>query len=92
MRCQNLLLGDIIEQCNMAMKKGKLEKLEKKLYSRNTPDIIDKGRTEFKRDDEEVENLEETKEIKEKWQDAKASGFDELATKVSNMAQKNIVL
>ncbi len=69
-------------------KREKLEKLEKKLYSRNTPDIIDKGRTEFKRDDEEVENLEETKEIKEKWQDAKASGFDELATKVSNMAQK----
>jgi hypothetical protein len=29
-------------------KKGKLNRLEKQLYSRNTPDIIDTGRSEFK--------------------------------------------
>lgn len=69
-------------------KREKLEKLEKKLYSRTAPDIIDKGRTEFKKDIEEVENLGEEVEKKEKWQGAKASGFDELAAKVSNMAQK----
>ena len=59
-------------------KKDKLNKLEGKLYSRNTPNIIDAGRTDFK---------EENKEVKDDWQDVKASGFDELAAKMSQVAQ-----
>lgn len=65
-------------------KKEKLNRLEKKLYSRNAPNIIDEGRTKLNPADEE--NMEE--EVKENWQDTKTSSFDELAAKVANMTHK----
>jgi hypothetical protein len=69
-------------------KKEKLDKLERKLYSRNTPNIIDTGRSDFKGTIGGVSGLEQKEEVKESWGDAKNSGFDELAKKVSNMATK----
>jgi hypothetical protein len=69
-------------------KKEKLDKLEKKLYSRNVPNIIDKGRSEFGPKDSSQYEEEEKKEVKENWGESKAGGFDELASKVSQMAHK----
>jgi len=66
-------------------KKEKLVKLERKLYSRNAPYIIDTGRSEFKGAGESTGNMEENKEI---WPEMKKDNFDELARKVVNMAQK----
>jgi hypothetical protein len=66
-------------------KKEKLDKLERKLYSRNAPYIIDTGRSEFKGAGESTGNMEENKEI---WPEMKKDNFDELARKVVNMAQK----
>lgn len=60
-------------------KKENLNRLEKKLYSRNTPSIIDEGRSEFTKDEEEVETG---------WQSVKNNSFDELAAKMASMAQK----
>lgn len=60
-------------------KKENLNRLEKKLYSRNTPDIMDKGRTELVGEEEMVNTS---------WQDAKNSSFDELASRMSRVAQK----
>jgi len=69
-------------------KKEKLQKLERKLYSRNTPDIIDAGRSELK---DEKENSRETigsESVNENgWQDIKKNNFDELAAKMSRVAQ-----
>jgi hypothetical protein len=65
-------------------KKEKLDKLEKKLYSRNAPNIIGEDKSESN----QSHSREEEMEVKESWQDTKASGFDELAAKMSNMAQK----
>jgi hypothetical protein len=59
-------------------KREKLEKLERKLYSRNTPNIIDKGRSTL---NPLINREDET--IKEDWQNPKAGGFDELASKFS---------
>jgi hypothetical protein len=64
-------------------KKEKLERLQKKLDSRNAPDIIDTGRSEFN----QTTSLEELSSAKESWQETENSNFDELAKKVSNMAQ-----
>lgn len=66
-------------------KKEKLEKLERKLYSRNAPNIIDTGRSEFRGTGEEMDNI---MAAKEEWPEIKKSSFDELAMKVANMAQK----
>ncbi len=66
-------------------KKDKLNRLERKLYSRNAPNIIDPGRSEFDR--ELHSGLEQAGEVRENWQDVKANGFDELAAKVSRAAQ-----
>lgn len=66
-------------------KRERLSRLEKKLYSRGAPEIIDSGRSEFGSEDT-TENLEE-KEIKEDWQDVKTSSFDELAAKVAGATQ-----
>jgi len=63
-------------------KKEKLNRLERKLYSRNAPNIIDTGRSELKSDEEGA------KETKESWQSVGENSFDELARKVSNMAHK----
>mgnify|MGYP001596239041 FL=1 len=73
-------------------KKEKLDRLERKLYSRNTPNIIDKGRTELNPPTDSNNTVgageEERGEVKENWQGTRAGSFDELAAKVSNMAQK----
>ena len=66
-------------------KKEKLNRLERKLYSRNTPNTIDNGRSKFNSSND-TDN--EGEEIKESWQNSKAGGFDELAARVSKMAQK----
>ncbi|KKQ78056.1 MAG: hypothetical protein A3A96_02830 [Candidatus Zambryskibacteria bacterium RIFCSPLOWO2_01_FULL_39_39] len=63
-------------------KKEKLERLERKLYSRNISNIDHTERSEFN------PRIEEPEGIKENWQNAKSNGFDELAAKVSKMAQK----
>ena len=69
-------------------KKEKLNQLERKLYSRNAPPIIDTGRSEFKGGSREMENIEKIEDIKEGWQDIKENSFDELAKRVSNMTQQ----
>ncbi|MFA6269611.1 MAG: hypothetical protein WC657_00135 [Candidatus Paceibacterota bacterium] len=69
-------------------KREKLDRLERKLYSRNAPDIIDKGRSDLSVEKKEEFNNTEDSEIKENWQDQKAGSFDELTSKISNMAQK----
>lgn len=63
-------------------KKEKLNRLERKLYSRNAPDIIDEGRSKLD------SSVSEGEEVKEDWQNHKTSSFDELAAKVSNMARR----
>lgn len=60
-------------------KKEKLEKLEKKLYSRNAPPVIDTGRTDFK--------AKEPEPVQTEWQGVKNNSFDELAAKMSRVAQ-----
>jgi hypothetical protein len=66
-------------------KKEKLNRLEKKLYSRNTPNVIDPGRSQFS-------NLEEFKkdsvETPEDWSKIKRNNFDELAARMARVAQK----
>lgn len=69
-------------------KREKLDRLERKLYSRNAPDIIDKGRSELNTERNQEENLSMEAGIKENWQEQKAGSFDELAARVSKMAQK----
>jgi len=68
-------------------KREKLNRLEKKLYSRNNPDIIDVGRSDLKptEDNDPPANL--TEENEKSWQSTKTSRFDELAANVSNMAR-----
>jgi hypothetical protein len=63
-------------------KKEKLERLEKRLYSRNAPNIIDSGRSEFK----QKNTMDDFDEPKEDWSDVKNDKFDQLAKKVSYMA------
>lgn len=67
-------------------KKEKLNRLERKLYSKSAPNIIDTGRSDFTRPDDESE--EDAKNVNENWQDIKTSDFDQLAAKVSQMSQK----
>jgi hypothetical protein len=72
-------------------KKEKLNRLERKLYSRNTPNIIDKGRSDFNQSSDQggiVGIGEENEKIKESWTGSKTGGFDELAAKVSRMANR----
>lgn len=59
----------------------KLNRLEKKLYSRSAPSIIDTGRTELK------EDMGKNEEIKTDWPNVKTNSFDELAAKMSKVAQ-----
>jgi len=68
-------------------KREKLNKLTNKLYSRNTPNIIDTGRSDFKQTEDSgpIENLGE--EGEKSWQSTKTSRFDELVANVSNMAR-----
>ena len=68
-------------------KREKLNRLEKKLYSRNAPDIIDTGRSDFKPSVDEPEENPIIGETKEGWQSAKTGRFDELAANVSKMAR-----
>ncbi len=67
-------------------KKEKLDNLERKLYSRNAPDIIENKAPAAPLSSYDEEETPE--EVKENWQDAKANSFDEMASKVSKMAQK----
>lgn len=72
-------------------KKEKLDKLERKLYSRNAPEIIDKGRTKFGegRIDEEIfprARTENPQALGVAWHTEKKNNFDELAAKMSKMA------
>lgn len=69
-------------------KKEKLDRLERKLYSRSSPDIIDSGRSELKEVNGKKGSGTEKEEVKENWQNVKPSGFDEMAAKFSNMAQR----
>lgn len=64
-------------------KKGKLNRLEKKLYSRNAPNMIDPGRSRFSQDDLNSDDLN----LKEKWDEIDNDNFDKLAKKFSNLAQ-----
>jgi hypothetical protein len=74
-------------------KKEKLNRLERKLYSRNTPTIIDGNRSELNSSSDEEEKSIRGEETKEDWQDAKTNGFDELAAKVSPIAgRKNTIV
>lgn len=59
-------------------KKEKLDKLERKLYSRNAPPIIDTGRTDFE--------VKEAEPVETEWQGVKNNSFDELAAKMSRVA------
>ena len=65
-------------------KRDRLEKLEKKLYSRNAPGILDEGRSEL---NTIADGEEERKEVNESWDDVRTSGFDELAARVSKLAE-----
>jgi hypothetical protein len=67
-------------------KKEKLDRLERKLYSRNTPDIIDKGRSELKNEDKEVETSSDLGKVE--LQETKVSAFDELAKRVSEATEQ----
>lgn len=60
----------------------KLNRLERKLYSRSAPNILDSGRSELGQADEEAGG-----QANESWQDLRQNSFDELAAKVSNAAQ-----
>jgi hypothetical protein len=63
-------------------KREELEKLQKKLYSRNAPDSLKEDRTGFS--EPEIKN---EPEVREGWDDVRRDKFDALAAKVSNMAQ-----
>lgn len=64
-------------------KKEKLDKLEKKLYSRNAPNMINTQSSGFVEGEEE---MSETGEVKENWQEFKPGSFDQLAAKFSQTA------
>ncbi len=66
-------------------KREKLDKMERKLYSRKTPNAINKGRTGLTDESEEETDFGKQSEG---WQDAKTSGFDQLAAKMSRVAEK----
>ncbi|OHB14845.1 MAG: hypothetical protein A2431_03175 [Candidatus Zambryskibacteria bacterium RIFOXYC1_FULL_39_10] len=66
-------------------KREGLNRLEKKLYSRNAPDIIDTGRSDLKSGNEDGEEALTGGEDKS-WQSFKTDKFDELAANVSRMA------
>lgn len=63
-------------------KREELEKLQKKLYSRNMPEYSGESRTDFSRSETKDEP-----ELREGWDDVREDKFDALAAKVSNMAQ-----
>ncbi len=67
-------------------KKEKLNELEKKLYSRNAPDIIENKTPEQPKALSDREEIHE--KIRESWENPEANSFDEMASKVSKMAQK----
>jgi hypothetical protein len=64
-------------------KRDKLEKLERKLYSRNTVDLSEKKRQQFN----SHSSKGNTQDVGETWQEDRTGKFDELAAKFSNMAQ-----
>jgi len=67
-------------------KREKLEKLERKLYARGGEDVIDKGRSELKKDRiEDWRNNPEPEGLD--LEKLKKSNFDALASKVSDMAK-----
>lgn len=65
-------------------KRERLERLQRKLDSRNAPNIIGGDRSEFGSDD----NVSADEEVKESWGETKAGSFDELASRVSNRLTK----
>lgn len=68
-------------------KKEKLDNLERKLYSRNAPDIIENKNPKKPLASSDRGEIHE--EIKESWEKGpESSSFDEVAAKVSKMAQK----
>ena len=68
-------------------KKEKLDNLERKLYSRNAPNIIENKTLSTPLAHSGMEEIEE-EEVKESWQNPEASSFDEMAAKISKMAGK----
>lgn len=64
-------------------KREKLNRLEKKLYSRNAPDVLDQGRSDFSPESVRPEG----EATQTGWQSVKADRFDELTAKMSKMAQ-----
>jgi hypothetical protein len=61
--------------------KDKLSKLEKKLYSRTSPEILDKGRTELRVG-------EDIPQVSEKWGDVEPGKFDSMISKLSGISEK----
>ncbi len=66
--------------------KNKLEKLQRKLYSRNAPDLTTGARTDLVK--KEANYGPQGEEVKEDWENLGKNRFDDLAAKVSMMAQK----
>src|SRR3990167_5906971 len=62
---------------------SKSNKLERKLYSRKAPDIINADRAEFKSDTES-----DAEEVSTNWQAPEGSRFDMLASKISRTAER----
>lgn len=69
-------------------KKDKLNQLERKLYSRNAPNIISGADSDADRGLGQDNFDSESVEPRQDWQETKPGNFDELASKISNMAQK----
>ncbi|MBN2093959.1 MAG: hypothetical protein JW740_01100 [Candidatus Zambryskibacteria bacterium] len=65
-------------------KREKLDNLQKRLYSRETPEIIDESVSKFTRSYGKGVKAEK---VKEQWENIKNNNFDELASKFSNMAK-----
>lgn len=62
---------------------NRLERLQKKLYSRKAPDIMDEGRSDLNKE----EDFGKGEPVKEGWEEMEDSAFDQLAQKFSNMSR-----
>lgn len=66
-------------------KKEKLNRLEKRLYSRNAPNIIDESQDQSVGEEEVGDKIVDSP--KESWDQIRPSSFDELAARMSKVAQ-----
>lgn len=65
-------------------KRDKLERVQKALYSRNSPNILGKERSEFGESKEDEDEME----VKKNWGDVENNSFDKLASKFSMATSK----